>query len=128
MNEYIIDAWAWIEYLDGSEKGKKAAKVIDDFSNSLLTSSATVAEVISKFLRESKDIKIALNAINNLSNVIEVDNEIGVLAGKIHFEAKKKNKHFGMLDSFVVATAKKKKAKILTGDTDFKQFKDVVFI
>jgi len=32
------------------------------------------------------------------------------------------------LDSFVVATAKKLNAKILTGDNDFKNFKEVIFI
>ncbi|PIN81535.1 hypothetical protein COV11_01885 [Candidatus Woesearchaeota archaeon CG10_big_fil_rev_8_21_14_0_10_30_7] len=128
MTDYVIDAWAWIEYLEGSDKGKKVANIIEQDSNSLLTSSATVAEVISKFLRVGKNIKIVLSAINNLSFVVNVDNELGISAGKIHFEAKKKNKDFGMLDSFVVATAKKRKARILTGDNDFKQFKEAVFV
>lgn len=128
MNKFVVDAYAWIEYLDGSEKGKRFAETIENTLNELFTSSATVAEVVSKFLRTNKDVKIALTAINSMSNVLSVTNEIGTEAGQIHFEAKKKNKEFGMLDAFVAATAKKINAKILTGDEHFKNFKEAVFI
>lgn len=128
MTRYVIDAYAWIEYLNGTEKGKNAAAIIEDNSNDIFTSTSTIAEVISKTLRESKDIKIALDHINNLSAVTSVTQEIGTEAGQIHFESKKKNKDFGMLDAFVAATAKNINAKILTGDEHFKDFKEAVFI
>ena len=128
MANFVIDAYAWIEYLNGTEKGKKAAEIIEDDKNQVLTSSATVAEVVSKALREDKEINIALNHINNFSIVVGVTNELGVLAGQIHFETKKKNKDFGMLDAFVAATAKSVNAKILTGDPHFKNFKDAIMI
>lgn len=128
MTKYIIDAYAWIEYLDGSEKGKKFGKIIEDNNKELFTSSATVGEIISKTLRGNRDVKVALTHINNLSTVLNITQEISILAGQIHFEAKKKNKEFWMLDAFVAATAKKINAKILTGDEDFKSFKDAVFI
>ena len=128
MTKYVIDAYAWIEYLNGSEKGKKFGEIIEDNENELFTSSATVGEIISKVLRQNKDIRVALNFINNFSTIIGVNQEIGVLAGQIHFEAKKKNKEFGMLDAFLAATARKINAKILTGDEHFKNFKDAVFI
>lgn len=128
MTKIVIDAYTWIEYLEDSEKGRKAAETIEDNSNEIFTSSATVAEVISKFLRANKDVKIAINCLNNVSNVVSVNQEIANLAGHMHYEAKKKNKDFGMLDAFVAATARKLSAKILTGDPDFKNFKDVVMI
>ena len=128
MNKFVIDAYAWIEYLDGSEKGKSFAETIENSLNEIFTSSATVAEVISKFLRGNRDVKIALTAINSMSNVLSITNEIGIQAGQIHFEAKKKNKEFGMLDAFVVATARNINAKILTGDDHFKNFREAVFI
>ena len=128
MANFVIDAYAWIEYLKGTEKGKKVAEIIEDDENQIFTSSATVAEVVSKTLKENKDVNIALNHINNFSAVVSVTNEIGVLAGQIHFEAKKKSKDFGMLDAFVAATAKSTNSKILTGDKDFKSFKDAVLI
>lgn len=128
MTKFVLDAYAWIEYLEGSDKGKKVAKIIEDDSNNIFTSSATVAEVVSKVLRSGKDVNTALAHINGFSKVLDVIQEISVSAGQTHFEAKKKNQNFGMLDAFVAATANHLNAKILTGDDDFKHFKTAVFI
>lgn len=128
MTKFVIDAYAWIEYLDGSEKGKRASEIIEDDSNEIFTSSATVAEIISKILRKNQEIRVALNYINNFSTVHDVTQEIGISAAQVHFEAKKKNKNFGMLDAFVAATARRIGAKILTGDPDLKNFKEAVMI
>lgn len=128
MTNYVVDAYAWIEYLEGSEKGKKFGEIIENKSNEIFTSSATIAEVVSKFLNKNKDVGIAMTAIDTISIIVNITKDIGVEAGQIHFEAKKKNKEFGMLDAFVAATAKKIGAKILTGDPDFKHFKEAVII
>ena len=128
MTKFVIDASAWIEYLGGSESGKKAASILESTAHESYTSSATTSEVISKFLREKQDAAIALTAMNNLSTVIPLSPEMGSIAGTIHYKAKKKNRHFGMLDAFVVATARTLKAKILTKDKDFNQFKEAVFL
>ena len=128
MDKFVIDAYAWIEYLIDSEKGRKAAKIIENDTNQIFTSSATMAEVVSKVLRESRDLKSALTHVNNFSTIVNVTHELSVLAGQIHFETKKKSKDFGMLDAFVAATAKSINAKILTGDNDFKNFKEAVLI
>ena len=106
MTKYVIDAYAWIEYLNGSEKGNKFGEILEDNSNEIFTATSTTAEVVSKFLRANRDIKIALTAINSISILINITQDIGALAGQIHFETKKKNKEFGMLDAFVAATAK----------------------
>lgn len=128
MTKLIVDASAWIEYFSGSEKGKKFASIIENRANELFTSSATVAEVISKVLKEGKNPKLALDHINNLSSVLNLTQDISLIAGRLHFENKKLNKNFGMLDAFIVATAQKINAKILTGDYDFKPFKETIFI
>lgn len=128
MTKFVVDAYAWIEYLEGSEKGEKVSDIINNDTNEIFTSAVTVAEVVSKFLRSKKDIEIALNGINTLSSVLDTTQDISISAGKIHFDAKKKNKDFGMLDAFVASTAKMINAKILTGDEDFRHFKEAVFI
>lgn len=128
MDKFVVDAYAWIEYLIDSEKGRKAAKIIESETNHIFTSSATIAEIVSKILRENKDLKNALNYISNFSTIINVTPDIAAAAGHIHFEIKKKSKNFGMLDAFVAATAKNLNAKILTGDNDFKEFKEAVMI
>ncbi len=103
-------------------------QIVENPSNDIFTSSSTIAEIVSKFLRTNKDFKIALNCINSISIIINVSHEISVLAGRIHYESKKKNRDFGMLDAFVAAAARKIDAKILTGDDDFKHFKEAVLI
>lgn len=128
MTKFVIDAYAWIEYLDGSEKGKKVTGVVENNLNEIFTSSATIAEIVSKFLRKNKDSKLALDSITSLSHIINITQEISISAGQIHFLVRNKNKDFGMLDAFVAATANKIKAKILTGDEDFRFFKEAVFI
>ena len=128
MAKFVIDAYAWLEYLDGSEKGREVLGIIEENTNEIFTSSATVAEIVNKVLRNNKNIEVALQHINNFSIILNISQEVGVLAGQINFEAKKKNKNFGMLDAFVAATARKIGAKILTGDPDFKNFKEAVII
>lgn len=128
MVKLIIDTFAWIEYLNGSSRGKNVATILEDGDAEVFTPSTVVSEIISKFLRTNKEPKIAINAINILSKVVSIDQELGILAGKIHYDTKKKNKDFGMLDAFVVASARKIDAKILTGDKDFKPFKEAIFI
>ena len=121
--QVVVDSFAWIEYLEGSQRGTSAAQIIDDESMGVLTSAATLAEVVSKFLRNGKDFQIALQTIQAISTIAEVTTEIGVLAGKIHVEQKKKNRDFGMLDAFVAATAEKNNARIL-----HEQFAKMVFL
>ena len=41
---------------------------------------------------------------------------------------KKKIRDFGLIDAIILTTARKLKAKVVTGDPHFKKFKEVVFI
>ena len=61
MTKVVVDSYAWIEYLEDSEKGRRAAEFIENNSNEIFTSSASVAEVIGKFLKANKDIRIVIN-------------------------------------------------------------------
>ena len=128
MSNFVVDTYAWIEYLDGSERGKHVAIIVEDSAHKIYVSAATVAEVTSKFLRTGKNPSVAVHCLDTLSTSISLNREIALSAGEIHFETTRNVKDFGMLDAFVVATAKHVQAKILTGDSDFKSFKNVVLI
>ena len=85
--------------------------------------------MISKAAREKMDINIALDAVTSLSVIEDVNNpyfsrEVGVL----HAEMRKKIRDFGLADAFVLATARKLNAKVLTGDSHFKNVKEAVMI
>ena len=128
MSNYLIDTWAWIEYLKGSPAGEIAAAIIQDENNDCYTSSVCIAEISSKYLRENLDPLVAENAINNLTKVIDVDAAIAASAGKVHADLRKKISNLGLTDAIIIATAKKFGLKIVTGDKHFKEISNAVLI
>ena len=59
---------------------------------------------------------------------ISVDEEISLQAGLIHCEMRKTIKDFGLADAYILATARKLKSKILTGDLHFHEIKESIMI
>jgi len=129
MNEkYIIDAYAWIEYLIGSKPGEKIKGILEDERNEIYTCAVTVAEVISKTAREERDFEVAYDILVSNSQVINIDEEISKEAGILHSEMRKTKKDFGLADAYVLALARKINSKILTGDLHFKGVKEAILI
>ena len=128
MSSYVVDAWAWIEYLVGSELGTKLNKILDESNNEVYTCAITLAEVISKVARENRDVEAAYNILSSNSQIVKIDKELSLEAGLLHCEVRKSLKDFGLADAYVLATARKLKAKVLTGDLHFKNIKDAVMI
>lgn len=123
MTKYALDSWAWIEYLKGSNKGLRIKNEIEQNSE-LLTNSISVAEIISKVKREEMNVETAWNALTTLSKIIVCDDEFAKNAGLTHAETKKKVPNFSLGDAFVLYTARKFKAKVLTNDPDFSGLKE----
>ncbi len=119
----ILDSYAWIEFFQGTEKGKKVELVLK--STQSFTSIVTISEVINWSLRNNLDPNIFIGKIEGLSKVIPLNKEIVILAGKINFDNKKKIKNWGMLDSFIYSTALTYNLKVLTGDNHFKNLNNV---
>jgi len=128
MTDYIMDAYAWIEYLAGSSKGMKVKNIIENQQNKMYTCAVTIAETVSKFLRRKFDPKMAFDAIIANSQVILVDDKLSLVAGQLHAEMRKHVKDFGLADAYLLACAKHYNAKIVTGDPHFKTVRGVVMI
>ena len=128
MSNYVIDAWAWVEYLVGSEQGAKLNKILDDSNSEVYTCAITLAEIISKVARERRDIEVASSIVSSNSQIVNVDKELSVQAGLLHCEMRKTLKDFGLADAYVLATARRLNAKVLTGDLHFRNIKDAVMI
>jgi len=127
MSKHVIDAFAWIEYLDGTEAGRRVDALIEN-NDEIFTCAMTIAEVVSKVARKGKDVKAAYDVLSNNSQIVNVDEELSLEAGLIHFEMRKTLKDFGLADAYVLATARTLKSKVLTGDAHFKGLKEAVFI
>jgi len=128
MTRFVIDSHAWIEYLVGTDKGDKVRTFITNPKNEIFTSAVTVSEIISKFKREGKDASQAWHILHSLSRIIAVDSMLAKGAGEVHAEVKKTSKNFSLADAFVLHTARLFRAKVITGDPDFKGIKEVVMI
>lgn len=102
MSKYIIDAYAWIEYLDGSFAGEKVKRILEELNNEIYTCAVNVAEVASKVKRSNMDVEVALNAIKMLSQIVDIDFIMAKNAGDAHAKIRKKIKDFGLGDCFVL--------------------------
>lgn len=122
----ILDSSAWIEFFQGTKKGKKVEFFLK--SKQSFTSIVTISEVINWALRNSLETNIFTEKIEKFSKIIPLNREIVVLAGKINFDNKKKIKDWGMLDSFIYSTALIYNLKVLTGDNHFKNLNNVEMI
>lgn len=122
MSKQVIDSWAWMEYLDGSELGNKAKPSIE--GGNALTNMVTVAEVVSKVNRMGKDPSIAFDAIISLSKIIIGDEDFAKNVGLLHSSIKKRKPNFSLGDAFVLQTARSSNARVLTGDPDFEGIKE----
>ena len=127
MTKYVIDAYAWIEYLDGTEAGCKVTEILEN-NNDIFTCAVTLGEVVSKVARMGKDAKVAYDVLLSNSQVVVVDEELSFQAGLLHCEMRKTAKDFGLADAYVLATARRLKSKILTGDVHFKPLKEAIMV
>jgi predicted nucleic acid-binding protein len=128
MTKYIVDSYAWIEYLAGTKSGLVAKKIIEIKDNVILTTSIVLAEVVSKVKREGLDAERAYQIISSLSKVLAIGTTNAKNAGILHAEIRRKIKNFGLADAFTLAVAQEQKARVLTGDAHFRNFKEAVMI
>jgi predicted nucleic acid-binding protein len=128
MSRYVIDAYAWIEYLIGSEMGIKVNEILEQENVEVYTCAVTVAEVISKVAREKQDVEKAYDLLLSNSQIVNADEELSKKTGALHAEMRQTEKDFGLADAYVLATARKLKSKVLTGDPHFKDLKEAVMI
>ena len=119
----LVDSWAWIEYFKGSPPGLKASEIIES-GRKLLLSAVNVSEIYLFLLRNKpEEADKLINFVLNSSFVISIDSKIALKAAKI-----KQNQKFGLADAIIMATAEENNANILTGDDDFKNFKNLIYI
>ena len=114
----LLDTSAWIEFFIGSRKGKHVKDVLKN--SDCYTSIVTLAELSNWAMRENQEAKLLIDTVKELSNIIDLDEDILILAGKLNFERKKSNKKWGMLDSFILASGTIYGLNILTKDNDFR--------
>ncbi len=128
MTKFVFDSWAWMEYLDASKKGEAIKAIIENQHNEIYSSAVSLAEVVSKCIRTSRNSDLAFQAINSLSKVVLIDEHLAAEAGRIHADFRKSIIGFGLADAFVIATAARVRGRIVTGDPHFKKVKGAMLL
>lgn len=123
----LIDSSAWIEYFMGTENGEKVRKIIDD-DEQVYISPVVLAEIYSKSIRTDGKQDERRDFMVKRCVIVPIDERIAVQAAKIHAETKKSIKDFGLADAFILATAREKGIKVLTGDSHFRSFPESVML
>jgi predicted nucleic acid-binding protein len=128
MSEQVVaDAYAWIEYLDGTRRGERLRDLLER-DTEVYTCAVTLAEVISKALRTGRDHQTAYAVIHGNSTIVDADEQLSNQAGILHAETRRTVHDFGLADAYVLATARALGAKILTGDPHFIGIEDATII
>jgi len=131
----VVDTYAWIELLIGSEKGAKVKEILAK-ADEVYTPDIVVAETARKFYREGADeepISRWIEAITDASVVTPIDSAVALEAAKCQSELIENAKSLkqntpSLFDAVVYATAKVKDCKVLTGDEHFRNLPEVLWI
>lgn len=128
MNDFVIDSYSWVEYFTGTKQGEKVKIIVENPKNQVYTNVITIAELSSYFKRNNYDFEKAKKIILSLSLIYNINLGFAEEAGKLHFDLRKERKNIGLADIFILLTAKKLNAKVVTGDSDFKGLKESLMI
>jgi predicted nucleic acid-binding protein len=128
MARYVVDAFAWVEYLAATPLGARARAIVEDEENDILTAALSVSEIVSRAQREGRDGRRAAELVEGASVVVPRDFTLAVTSGIIHEEKRRQVRDFPHGDGAILAVAKRLKAKVLTGDPHFREMENVEFL
>ena len=119
----IVDSSGWLEYFADEPNAGFFSPVIEKV-NELVVPTITIYEVFKRVLQQ-RDENQAIQAIALMQqgNVVDLDSEIALKAGRISIE-----KQLPMADSIILATSVLFEALLWTQDSDFENIENVKYI
>ena len=125
MNTLLLDSFVWLEILSGSKRGREALKIIGE-AEELYTSVLNLYEVryrAEEIAGEGKALEV-IKKIEENCKIMDIDKQIALEGGRL----KLKNRRMGAVDCLLLATARIKKLRILSGDEHFRGLENVIII
>ena len=123
---YVIDSFAWFEYFLGSPAGTRAKPYIE--AGNAITPTIVIAELADKYAREKMPFSEKLDFILVRTQDVGLDVAIARQSGMLNKDRKRVSKRWGLADSIVLATARARNAKVITGDEHFKDLAEEVIM
>ncbi len=124
--EIVFDTYAWIEYFNGTSKGKIVRKYLEN--NNIITPSIVLLELNYKADKEGWNFKKYYNFIKHKSEIIGMNENFIFSFGKFYNKTKSKIRKIGITDIIIIHTAILNNAKILTGDTHFSSISEAIML
>jgi len=122
----LIDTSAWIEYFQGSKEGE----IVNSYLNNeeTFTSIVSLLELSYKSDKEGWNIRDYFNFIKIKSSIVGLKESAVLEFGKLYNSARKQEKSFGFADAILFSTSLSENAKILTKDSHFENFENVILL
>ncbi|MBI4143960.1 PIN domain-containing protein [Candidatus Woesearchaeota archaeon] len=124
--DFVMDSWAWVELFRGTQKGTRIAKLIQN--KRVAVTQHTIAELADKFYRDGIPFDTALEHIKSSATILNLTEEIILKAPEVKAEMRKKHPNASLADAINLTTAQMHNAKAVSGDSDFKDIPDAIFI
>ena len=126
---YVVDTYAWVEYLRGTKGQADDFKTIIELGmieGIVITPTLVLAELKRIYMKKNiAGFEEDLKEIKSRSEVVDIiDEETAIKAGELRNklgEAVRTKKQIGMIDCLLLAIAMKFKAKVITGEDHFKK-------
>ncbi len=128
---YVLDTYAWAEFFDGTDKGRRVRLIIEQEEGRIGTSVIALAEFSDKCARQGYDVEKFVGFIEAKSVILQLTRDIALKSGELKAALRKVSKNISLADSIHFQTAKDFGAVFVTGDTDFKPLKgdkDMMFL
>ncbi|HZY93740.1 MAG TPA: type II toxin-antitoxin system VapC family toxin [Candidatus Bathyarchaeia archaeon] len=130
---FVIDTYAWVQYLLGSSKGKKAREYIEGGRGA--TPTIVLLKLRKWYLREIEagrqtlvKMNEAFEYVQSSTMILDIDRRLALEAGETDFVMKKKKPGWPLADSIVYAAAKVEAATVVTGDPHFDGLENVIML
>ena len=120
MNGYLLDTWAWVDYLEGGESAQEVNDVLES-DERCFTSVQSLAELSDLFHQNRLKIDMKWESVQQFIKIkktdsLKVTEEIAEKAGKIKAEEREEKPDFGLADAVILATARTQNLKLVSGE------------
>jgi len=126
----VVDTWCWIEL----GKDTEYADLIKEYlmsENNIIAPTTILSEIVTKFIgnkRPVEELMLFLQEVKAYTNLYPIDDDLAEKAGILYHKLRARSKDIGIMDAYVYALAIRERARILTGNSDFKAFKRVIYL
>ncbi|MFB6294535.1 MAG: PIN domain-containing protein [Candidatus Nanohaloarchaea archaeon] len=128
---YLLDTYAWIEYVEGSTEGERVRDILEDEAE-LFTSVISIAELSDAFHRGGIESEVTwttvLDFVQLHAQVVGVRSDIAADAGVLKVEKRSEFSDYGLIDAIILQTARDRDATLVTGDRHLVHEDDVIDI